>query len=40
MAGGVVQKDPRKKQTSNQLFAGQNSPEYTNHSQNQAQNKP
>jgi len=40
MAGGVVQKDPRKKQTSNQLFAGQNSPEYTKQSQNQAQNKP
>ena len=40
MAGGVTQKDPRKKQTSNQSFAGQNSPEYTKQGQNQSQNKP
>ena len=40
MAGGINQKDPRKKQTSNQFFAGQNSPEYTKQAQNQSQNKP
>ena len=40
MAGGIIQKDPRKKQTSNQPFAGQNSPEYTKQGQDQSKNKP